>query len=303
MNNISDILNLNEELLSSLKPHEKEAVMKILKEFESTGKSNSYLKMLEEDYEETPVDIDTFICDNKFIGKITDNGRNVYPYWRNKLREVFSPENNFQEIIFTGAIGLGKTTIAVIGMSYILYKLLCLKNPQSYYGLQSNSKIVIAFFNVNLDLSFGVAYKKMQSMLLDSPWFLEHGSVVGRDKNKRYVPDKGIEFRVGSQETHGLGQDIFCITGDTLILTDLGLKRIDEIDKPVCVYSVDSNNHIVKSNLCYVEKTKETDELIEIQLENGGVLKCTPEHKFMLKDGSYKEAQYLNSEDELMDFV
>ncbi|AMM44821.1 hypothetical protein SP15_022 [Bacillus phage SP-15] len=51
----------------------------------------------------------------------------------------------------TGGIGLGKSTIAVIGLGYSLHKLLCLKNPQEYYGLTKSSIIGIAFFNITLD--------------------------------------------------------------------------------------------------------------------------------------------------------
>ena len=39
----------------------------------------------------------------------------------------------------------------------------------------------------------------------------------------------------------------------------------------------------------------------EIELEDGTVIKCTPNHRLRLKDGSYKEAQYLTENDELMD--
>lgn len=46
---------------------------------------------------------------------------------------------------------LGKTTIAVTGMAYLLHRLLCLKNPQEYYNLQGNSQIVFVFFNTTMD--------------------------------------------------------------------------------------------------------------------------------------------------------
>jgi hypothetical protein len=54
--------------------------------------------------------------------------------------------------LLTGGIGLGKSTIADIGLAYILYKLLCLKNPQEYYGLNSTATIAVAFFNITLSL-------------------------------------------------------------------------------------------------------------------------------------------------------
>ena len=47
-------------------------------------------------------------------------------------------------------------------------------------------------------------------------------------------------------------------------------------------------------------KTKENAEIIEITLDNGEKLRCTPDHRFMLRDGSYKEAQHLTEFDSLM---
>lgn len=296
--------SLNKELIESLKPAEKEAVLKILNEIsKNNGDSSLYDDILNADYDEIPVDIDTFIEDDRYIGKVTNKGTTIYPYWRNTLRKIFSPDNNFTECIFTGAIGLGKTTIAVTAMSYILYKLLCLKNPQEFYGLQSNSEIVIAFFNVNLDLSYGVAYKKMQSMLMESPWFLDHGKVYGRqEKNKTYIPDKGIRFRVGSQENHGLGQDIFCLTGDTIIKTIDGDKSLDELNgKIVSVYCYNGSKSDI-SIPCPVLKVGSTNKLISIKFEDGTEIKCTQDHKF-LTDHGYVCAKDLSEDDNILDIV
>lgn len=99
---------------------------------------------------------------------------------------------------------LGKSTIADIGLAYILYKLLCLKNPQEYYGLNATATIAVAFFNLTLSQSYGVAYGKMQDMLKMSPWFLEHGDMVG-NQNLQYVPGKSIELIVGSRPEHIIG--------------------------------------------------------------------------------------------------
>ena len=38
-----------------------------------------------------------------------------------------------------------------------------------------------------------------------------------------------------------------------------------------------------------------------VELEDGTLLKCTPNHRFMLKDGTYKEAKDLTVNDELYD--
>jgi len=46
--------------------------------------------------------------------------------------------------------------------------------------------------------------------------------------------------------------------------------------------------------------TRENAEIMKVILDNGEEIKCTLNHKFMLKDGSYKEANELESGDSLM---
>lgn len=48
-----------------------------------------------------------------------------------------------------------------------------------------------------------------------------------------------------------------------------------------------------------VVQTRYADELIALTLEDGTILRCTPDHRFLLKTGEYKEARYLTIDDEL----
>lgn len=187
-----------DKLFEGLSDIEKEYAMQILSEMSEKGSSGILTELYYADYDEVPVDIDTFLEDNRYIGKATNQGKSVYPFWRDILRKLFAPESKYNEAIFSGSIGIGKSTIAVIGMSYVLYNIMCLKSPQTFYDLQPSDKIVFSFFNINLDLSYGVAYQKLQSILQGSPWFMEHGTVSGT-KNPDYRPGKGIELRVGSR--------------------------------------------------------------------------------------------------------
>jgi hypothetical protein len=51
-----------------------------------------------------------------------------------------------------------------------------------------------------------------------------------------------------------------------------------------------------------VFQTKIADSLVQVNLSNGTSVKCTPEHRFMLTDGVYKEAQDLQTRDKLMTY-
>ena len=121
------------------------------------GQKESILEDLKySDYEEIPVDIMTFISEERYLGRglyIVDafTGERkctVFPYWIEKLKEIF-PDNittRYNTVILTGSIGLGKSFIAVVCQLYLLYRMLCLKDPYTYYGLQPIDKITFSGF-------------------------------------------------------------------------------------------------------------------------------------------------------------
>ena len=207
INQIVDISDLQKALSSE----EMEAVKAILSEISSTGESPTLDGLWQADYEEVPVDIYTFLTDRRYLGDsfVSEDGTLlIYKFWVDVLKVLFAPDSQIFEVGLSGAIGLGKSTIATVGLAYVLYKLLCLKDPAAYYKLTRGSKVAIAIFNISLDQGFGVGFSKLQSMLMKSSWFLEHGTVSGL-KNQTYYPGKDIEILVGSKMEHFLGRDIF----------------------------------------------------------------------------------------------
>lgn len=253
------------------------------------------------DYEEIPVDIETFITDKRYLGSsfTDDEGKSLlYKFWRDELENnIFNPEKPIYELALSGCIGSGKSTCAIICMAYILYKLLCLRDPAAYYKLTKGSRIALAFFNLSIDQAYAVAHTKLQSYLQASPWFQEHGKIYGREGYRCFYPDKDIRIVVGSRMEHFIGLDIFCLTGDTLIETENGPIEIKQLqNNPMKVYNSEG---MLSDFPVYSIETMKTSDLIEIELENGEIVRCTPNHKFMLNDGTFKEAQYLTEDDEL----
>lgn len=301
-------------LLDGLTQAERELALTMLKEFSEKGESETYTHLRYKDYAEIPVDIETFLFDPRYLGNglvDAEGRRTVFPYWVEKLKEVF-PNNldtAYNTIILTGSIGIGKSFFAVLVELYLMYRMLCLKDPYLYYGMQPIDKISFSMINITLDAARGVAWDKMQQLLQSSPWFMAHGKVTGTD-NLVWKPTKRagqigkIELVVGSKNSHIIGRAVFCLDGDTEIVTTEGIKKIEElVGKPIHVISLDDNGNKVISDECFVEPTIKTKEEYQIELEDGTVIKCTPNHKLMLKDGSYKEAQQLTEEDELADVV
>lgn len=199
--------------LNNLTEEERKAVVEILKEYSDNGNSSKLTELLYEDWSEVPVDISTFLHDKKYLGNALydQEGKfTLFPYWEKTLKDIF-PTNTtvkYNTLIFTGAIGLGKSTIAVICLLYLLYRLLCLKDPYLYYGMQPIDKISISLMNITIENAKGVALDKMNQMILSSEWFMTHGKMSGVT-NLEYLPDKHIELITGSSNNQVIGRALF----------------------------------------------------------------------------------------------
>lgn len=206
-------MNLKE--LESLSKEEREYALKIINDIlDSDGNSKLYDELIYSDYDEIPVDIITFLKDEKYLGKglINDEGKfTVYPYWVETLKELFPDPMlpcKYNTLALSGAIGLGKSFVAVLCGLYELYRMLCLKDPYLYYGLQPIDKITFAFMNITLDASRGVAWDKCQQLLQSSQWFMSKGTVSG-SSNIEWHPPKGIELIAGSLSRHIIGRAVY----------------------------------------------------------------------------------------------
>jgi hypothetical protein len=97
-----------------------------------------------------------------------------------------------------------------------------------------------------------------------------------------------------------------CFTGDTKVsLLDGRELSFDEISKefgykPFWVYSVDSNGDFVPAQATFTGEVSRVSGLVEVSLDNGEIIKCTPDHLFMLRDGSWCRADALVSGVSLM---
>ena len=215
---MSDEQEILKQSLEGLSPEERQQVLQILQQYAVSGESALEKDIKWADWEEIPVDVGTFLHEMQYLGKgLYDNeGRfTVFPYWEEKLKEVF-PTNTttkYNNIVLTGSIGIGKSFFAVICILYMLYRLLCLKDPYTYFGMQLIDKISISFMNITIENAKGVALDKMNQLILSSEWFMAHGEMRGTT-NLVYHPDKHIEFIASSSNNQIVGRALFCNFSD-----------------------------------------------------------------------------------------
>ena len=293
-----ELIGISPESYNELTQEEKELVNETISAMVK-GDSSLYDELYYTDYQEIPVSFEQFITDDRYLGKSTRNGEFLYDFWKQECPKIVN--SSCVEVALSGAIGIGKTTVADLMIAYILYKTMCMKDPQAFFNLSPGSNIKVAFLNNTLASSQSVGYETFMSFLRESPWFLDHGK-LNRDGTE-LILERGFGVLVGSKPQHSLGQHVICVTGDTVIQTDKGSYPISELENQLIkVKTYDNiNKEIVDSEECTVKQTGSATELYEIELEDGSIIKCTPEHRWMLKDGTYKMAKDLSEDDELMD--
>ncbi|HZS75356.1 MAG TPA: DNA topoisomerase (ATP-hydrolyzing) subunit B [Ktedonobacteraceae bacterium] len=98
-----------------------------------------------------------------------------------------------------------------------------------------------------------------------------------------------------------------CFSGDTLValadgrsisFKDLVAEQAE--GREHFGYTIRKDGTIGLERLIHARMTKANARVIRVTLDNGEVIICTPDHRFMLRDGSYKPAAELTSDDSLM---
>ncbi|MBI4120471.1 MAG: DNA topoisomerase (ATP-hydrolyzing) subunit B [Parcubacteria group bacterium] len=98
-----------------------------------------------------------------------------------------------------------------------------------------------------------------------------------------------------------------CFSGDTKIALadgrDINFRElVEEHDqgKQNYCYTIQSDGSVGITPIRHPRVTRKNADVITVVLDTGESITCTPDHAFMLRDGSYKEARHLTRDDSLM---
>ncbi len=198
------------DVLDEVDPTAKAFVCAALEEIKSNGRSPAYTALLAKDWLRKPVDVQTFIEDPYYLGEF---GKDLYPVWKEALKDIFSPGSTVYEVILTGAIGIGKNTFSSFLLTYVLYLLSCLIDPPRYYGLMAQSNLIFGIYSVVKYKADSVTYSRISEYVNNSPYFVKHFPRNARKKYELLFP-KNIKFIAGSQGLHALSENIFAFELD-----------------------------------------------------------------------------------------
>lgn len=156
---------------------------------------NDLIDDLDEDpeFDEIPVDIDEFITsgflelDRNVPFVLSDYQREIILrstqiYNLDTLIRLYGEEEGKRryaytenEIITMLGKGSGKDYMAMISCAFVVYKLLCLRNPATYFGMGDGSAIDIVNIAYNADQANRVFFKGFKQLVERSPWFQNNG--------------------------------------------------------------------------------------------------------------------------------
>lgn len=153
-------------------------------------------------YARLPVDIQTFIESREFLA----SGEAIYPAVMDVLREINS--GHYNEAVLTGAIGTGKTTIALLTTAYQIHVLSCLHDPHAFFGLDPASEIVFAIQSLTGQVARDVAYRRLRNMVDRSPYFQRHFPCKANLKSELLFPCNVVVRPLSSRPTAAIGSNI-----------------------------------------------------------------------------------------------
>ncbi len=129
-----------------------------------------------------------------------------------------------------------------------------------------------------------------------------HGDIAVYDSLVRMAQDFSLRYPL----IHGQG-NFGCFTGDTKVaLTDgrklsfLELIAEHNQGKKNYTYTINAHGDIDIAQIKHPRLTKKNQPIMKVILDDGSEIKCTLNHKFMLRNGKYIEAQNLKTGDSVM---
>jgi len=163
-----------------------------------------------EEFDEKPVDLRTFVRSPEYLGlpelsdyQYTLIEKSSQIYKEATLIKLFGEEEGkirfkqtANEVVAQLGKGSGKDYCSTIAVAYIVYLLLCLKDPATYYGKPPGDSIDIINIAINSQQASNVFFKGFKTRIDKSPWFAGKYN----DKASEVKFDKAITVHSGHSE-------------------------------------------------------------------------------------------------------
>ena len=148
--------------------------------------SDYLIALSDETFEETPVNLETFLYDKRFLGLRYDLSENQFDivergstiYKEETLIELFGEEEgkrlfkrSKKNLHLMLGKGSGKDYMSALICAYVIYLLLCLAEPAEYYGKPKDDAIDLVNLAFNARMAQGVFFTTFSTRIKNCPWF------------------------------------------------------------------------------------------------------------------------------------
>jgi len=180
-----------------------------------------------DEFDEKPVMIEEFVVSDHYLG-LPPLSQYQYQsiramsqiYKKETLINLYGDEeanNRWQqtcnEVILQLGKGSGKDYMSTIAVAYMVYLLLCLKDPARYYGKPHGDAIDILNIAINAEQAKNVFFENFKKRILGSPWFQGKFS----PKASSIAFDKSITCHSGHSERESWeGYNVLCVILDEI---------------------------------------------------------------------------------------
>ena len=163
-----------------------------------------------EEFDEKPVELQTFVTSPKYLGLpplselqyvLIQKSSQIYK--EATLQKLFGEKEGSAfykqtctEVIAQLGKGSGKDYCSTIAVAYIVYLLLCLKDPATYYGKPPGDAIDIINIAINSQQANNVFFKGFKTRIEKSPWF--NGKYESKASEIKF--DKSVTVHSGHSE-------------------------------------------------------------------------------------------------------
>lgn len=148
---------------------------------------------------------------------------------KNDLEELF--KGDYTEAVLCCAVGSGKSFASSIIISYLVYRVLCLKDPQGFYGLARGSLISFINMSVRAEQSKKVVFGEIKARIDNGTWF-----------NKFYPPDPDIRSELK------FAKNVIIFPGNSKDTFPLGFNILGGIMDEAAFYT-DTDTHDVAEDM------------------------------------------------------
>ncbi|MFL5248522.1 MAG: RtcB family protein [Myxococcales bacterium] len=133
------------------------------------------------------------------------------------------------------------------------------------------------------------------------PWVFHHVAAMADVHYGKGATVGSVIAMKDAVSPAAVGVDIGCFTGDTRVLLADGRTAtlLDLLGKSCEVFCCTPTGRVMMSR-GVARKTRSRAPLVRVVLDHGEAIRCTPDHLFLLRDGTYRRADELSPGTSLM---